>query len=261
MKVQSKLRLVVWPLFALLCIGAIYWLSGAERREMERINPWLKIAREREEQCEQSHAQEWKRLTNRGALTNLARGKNYTLITRKDQMTTEERAALAVDFKEKFVPAVTKWFAAYPGRIPFEPQEFTLESFHSRVYGTTYTFMIGDTTLCINSNDRGTSVGYLMTRKEAVQMNSVPGKGFVPDISTPVTREQAVEYALWDTGHVFKPNEVLIKPSATSCALNGGAFIDFLITGDDPENALNYKLSLVFRSDGKLVSYLRKSNF
>jgi hypothetical protein len=64
-----------------------------------------------------------------------------------------------------------------------------------------------------------------------------------------------------DSGVEFKPNEVIIRPTAISCALNGGAFVELLPTGADPNNGLSSKIDLVFGPDGKLVNYDRDPFF
>ena len=46
-----------------------------------------------------------------------------------------------------------------------------------------------------------------------------------------------------------------------SCALNGGAFVELLPTGADPNNGLSSKIDLVFGSDGNLVNYDRDPFF
>lgn len=181
---------------------------------------------------------------------------------RASDMTEEEKAKLAKDFKEKYRPTVEKWFQAYSGRIPFEVGDFTLERFHSCLGDYMYTFMIGDTTFTVQDSPKlGLKVSYLMTRKGAVDLNSMPGNGFVPDLTVPVTREEVIDMVKSDSGKEFKPNEVIIKPTAVACAVNGGAFVSILPTGKDPENGLNKKISMVFGSDGKLISYVRDPFF
>src|SRR5205807_1379431 len=62
-------------------------------------------------------------------------------------MTAEEKAALAKKFKDKFKPALTKWSNAYAGHIPFDPEEVTLDKFHSVLGQNLYTFMVNGITL------------------------------------------------------------------------------------------------------------------
>jgi len=64
-----------------------------------------------------------------------------------------------------------------------------------------------------------------------------------------------------DSGVTFALNEILIRPTAAACALNGGAFVDVLPSGKDPNNALNYRISMVFNADGRLVNYERDPFF
>lgn len=188
--------------------------------------------------------------------------KQQSFAKRAADMSEDERAKLAQDFKEKYKPTVENWFKAYEGRIPFAQEEFTLDSFHSRLGDYMYTFMIGDTTFTIqDSRKLGLKVSYLMTRRAAKELNQMPGKGFVPDLSVPVSREEIIRMVKTDTGIEFKLNEVIVKPTAAACAFNGGAFVDILPSGADPENGLNNKISMVFGADGKLVNYTRDPFF
>jgi len=81
------------------------------------------------------------------------------------------------------------------------------------------------------------------------------------DLKTPVTTEEIIRMVKADSGVEFKPNEVIIRPTAKASALNGGAFVDLLPAGLDPNNALNYKISMVFDASGKLVNYERDPSF
>lgn len=192
--------------------------------------------------------------------TRLAVARSFT--KRAADMTETEKANFAMDFAEKYKPVTEKWFQSYEGRIPFGLEEFTLDKFHSCLGDYMYTFMIGDITFTIQDSPRlGLKVSYLMTRKGALELNRLPKTGFMPDLNVPVNRDEILRMVNADCGIEFKPNEVLIKPTAAACALNGGAFVDILPTGKDPNNALNYKISLVFDSDGKLVNYERDPFF
>jgi hypothetical protein len=121
--------------------------------------------------------------------------------------------------------------------------------------------MIGSTTFTICDTPQGTKVDYLMVRKAAIDMNRVPNADSIPDISVPVTREIVAPMIAADCGRNFQPNEILIKPSGAASALSGGAFVDVLPSGLDPNNGLNYKISMVFDSTGKMVTYQRDPFF
>lgn len=181
--------------------------------------------------------------------------------TRAGEMTDEQSAKLAKDFNDKFKPAAEKWFAAYESRLPFSPEDFTLDKFHSRVGSHMYTFMIGDITFTIQDSKNGAKVSYLMTRKGAKELIQLPGPGFVPNLDVPVSQQDVIRMVRADSGVEFKPNEILILPTAAACALNGGAFVDILPAGKDPENAFNFQVTMVFGPDGKLVTYTRNPSF
>lgn len=178
--------------------------------------------------------------------------------TRASEFSPEEKQKLAEDFETKFKPAVHQWFSAFHGRVPFEESEFTLDKFHSRM-GVMYTFMIGSTTFTLRDSPDGAKVGYLMTRSGAVQMNSLPSNAAMPNLTPPITREEVIQMVKADTGREFKPNEILIRPTAAGTALDGGAFVDIVPEGTDPNNAVTHALNMVFGPDGKLVNYTRIS--
>lgn len=186
----------------------------------------------------------------------------HSFSKRTADFTDEERAKLAKDFAERYKPVVEKWLKAYEGRIPFRLDDLTLDTFHSRFGDYAYTFMVGDITVTLHDSPKlGLKVFYLMTRQGIRQLNQIPGSGFVPDLSVPVTREEVIRMAKADSGVEFKPNEVLIKPTAAACALNGGAFVFVVPAGANPEIATNAKLLLVFDSDGMMVNYNRNPSF
>jgi len=183
---------------------------------------------------------------------------------RATDLTQTEREALAKKFDEKFRPAFFRWCSAYEDRIPFKREEFTLDKFHSMLGTHMYTFMIGDATVTLQDpgdSNKDAKVGYLMVRKAAVQMNQLPAPGFSPKLDLPISCEEVIRMVKADSGVEFKPNEVLMKPTAKACALNGGAFVDVLPAGADPNNALSFPISMVFDADGKLVNYERDPFF
>jgi hypothetical protein len=190
-----------------------------------------------------------------------AHAKVPALSKRSADMSQKERIQLSQDFETKYKPLVQKWLKAYEGHAPFAAEDFTLERFHSRLGDHMYTFMLGDTTFTIQDSKLGLKVSYLMTRAAAKDLNQIPTAGFVPNLAVPVTSDEVIRMVKADSGVGFKPNEVLIKPTAAACALNGGAFVNILPTGADPNNGLNYKISMVFASDGKLVNYERDPFF
>jgi hypothetical protein len=179
--------------------------------------------------------------------------------------TQEEKNEFAKKFEQDIKPAVEKWFKAYEGRVPIRPGDLTLDQFYSRMGKNAsfyvYTFVIGDTTLTVQESDGKFKVNYLMSHKAGVEMISSPSSGFVPNLTVPITRDDTIRMVKADTGVQFKPNEVIIKPTAAACALNGGAFVYVIPTGADPNNGLSRKVDMVFGSDGNLVYYMRDPFF
>jgi hypothetical protein len=104
-------------------------------------------------------------------------------------------------------------------------------------------------------------VAYLMVRSGAMQLKANPGPGAVPDLSVPINREEIIRMVKADTATEFKPNEVIIRPTGAACVLKGGAFVEVIPTGADPNNGLSSKISLVFGPDGKLINYERDPFF
>ncbi len=246
-------RLLVWSVLLLAIIGGWFWFQRARRDVMERAYPWLRIQRERDEQMEAFNATAKKIMLR--AVTN----SQPHFIHRASELPEQQTADIAMLFKEKFQPALMKWAAAYSNRIPFNVSDETMDKFHCTLGSHMSTFIIGDTTLTfmLDRNGENPRVGYMMVRQAAVAMNSLPAPGTKPNLATPVTRSQVLDMVTADTGTTFKPNEVIIRPTATSSALNGGAFVDILPTGANPNNFMDYKLSMTFDSNGTLVDYER----
>jgi hypothetical protein len=250
-----------------LFFGGWLWLRRAERNEMEKINPWLRVARLREEDAEKFNSEAQRKLAQ-----DIQNGKVVSSPTnswlhnslRLSDMTNEQKANLARLFTEKFRPALEHWSAAYSNHIPFNVADVTLDKFHSTLGSHMFTFMIGSTTLTFVESRESSApakVGYLMVRQAAVDMNSLPKSGFTPELTLPVTADEIIRMVKADSGGEFKPSEVIIRPTGKASALNGGAFVDLLPTGADPNNALNYKISMVFDAGGKLVNYERDPSF
>jgi hypothetical protein len=179
-------------------------------------------------------------------------------------LTPSEREELAKKFNEKFKPTVENWFKAYDNRLPFRLDALTLETFRSRMgreNNHLYTFVFDGITLVIKDANDSTKVMYMMTRKAATELNQLPANGFVPDFNLSVTREDVIRMVKADSGVEFKPNEVIMRPTAAGTAMNGGAFVKLLPTGADPENGLSSKIELVFGADGNLANYDRDPFF
>ena len=255
-------RLCVGAFLALLfAMGWVKW-GHAERDELERIYPQRREIRLWEENGGQI-------LQAPKLQIPLGGGMDFTntssqFITKKADMTDEQKKNLARMFTGKFLPALEHWSAAYSNRIPFDVAEVTLDKFHSALGSHMFTFMLGSTTLTfVDSKDPAASaiVGYLMVRQAAVDMNNLPKPGFMPELNLPISTDEVLRMVKADLGVEFKPNEVIIRPTGKASALNGGAFVDLLPSGADPNNALDYKISMVIDANGKLVNYERDPFF
>ena len=247
------MRLAVWGALLLVIVGGWFWFQRAKQDVMEKANPAMKVQREREEQIEVFN------LTAKAIMRRTMKNSRPHLIQRGSELPTEKMTDIAKLFKEQFHPVLMKWAAAYSNRIPFDVSDITMDKFHSTLGSHMFTFMLGNTTLTfmLDRNGQNARVGYMMVRQAAVAINQLPAPGTMPNLALPITPSQALNMVAADTGTTFKPNEVIIRPTGKARAMNGGAFVDILPTGADPNNSLNYKLSMIFDSNGKLLNYER----
>lgn len=171
------------------------------------------------------------------------------------QLTAKERATLQELFNERFKPAIDRWANAYKGRIPFDVSQINLKNFYAVSAGN-YTFMIGSTTFVIYNGVNGAKVFYMMTKQGAKDLNSIPSDGKPRDLTVPVTREQVLKMAEADTETHYELKDVVIKPTATFCNIDGGANVEVGIKYENggmlvrPNN-----LFFVLDSNGMLVTY------
>jgi hypothetical protein len=184
-------------------------------------------------------------------------------VKRMNDFTDTEKTELTNLFNTKLRPAAQRWFAAYSNRVPFNLDDLTLEKFTNRLgkRARLHTFVMGDTTLVIQDTSDTAKVCYMMSRKGAVALNNLPSPGTIPDLSMPVTRADVSGMVKADTGVQFKPNEIVMRPTAAASGVNGGAYVNVISTGDDPNNGLSSKVTLIFGADGKLVNYERLQSF
>lgn len=194
-----------------------------------------------------------------------AHSNNPLGVKRAWEFNETEKAALAQNFAQRIKPAVSKWINAYGNRAPFKPDDLTLDKFAERLGQNPsfylYTFVMGDVTLSVEEVNDTTKVMYMMSKRAAVAMNNLPASGTVPDVTTPVTRDEIIAMVQADTGVMFKPNEVIIHPSAESGALNGGEYVSLLPTGANPNNGLASKIDFVFGHGGTMLNYDRDPFF
>jgi len=174
-----------------------------------------------------------------------------------EDFTEAEKTDLAKKFVEKFKPAVEKWCKAYAGHLPFRPEDFKLDQFHSRTGSHLYTFMVGDITLTLQDPDNMPGKVFYMARGTDIKtMNAMPSPGSTPDITVPVTTDEVINMVKADTGIEYPPGMVQIRPTGAASAFSGGAFVDVNQTMVNGMMLLDGKsISMVFGPDGKLVNY------
>ena len=183
-----------------------------------------------------------------------------------NELNDAEKVAMTNLFVTKLKPATEKWASVYGDHVPFSLADLTMDKFVERIgYDTgayhSYTFVLGDITLGIADRSGTAQVQYLASRRAVATMSTLPTTGAAPDVSMPVTPQQALALAEADSGVQFPPNEVRLIPSAESGSLGGGAIVD---VGSQVKNAMGIPISkastgfnYVFAKDGTLAYYLR----
>jgi hypothetical protein len=265
-------RVLAWSLVALLIVFSYTTLQHADRDAMERLHPYLRKARLREEKDEKELAAERAKFAKqiREGKTNqvppLWPGPNcwHSPSRMAADMTEAQKADLAKKFAEKFQPTLEKWFAAYEGHIPFKADEVTLDTFESAFGSRTFTFAMGDRRLSFLmpwGTNQTVRVSSFTIRNAGMTFSGVSSDGTAANPNLPVTTGEVIRMVRADSGVEFKPSEVIIRPMVKAGALDGGEWVQLLPTGADPENFLNYKISMVFDADGKLVEYGRDPAF
>src|ERR1035437_8459172 len=174
----------------------------------------------------------------------LAQARNIGV--RKAVLTAEERADLERKYTASIKPAVEKWCKAYGSRVPFKPEDLTLDKFKEQIGRnaafTIYTFMLDGITLCVRDSNGRVVVNYL-NAPQSKQLSQLPG-GTPPTLRMSVSRTDVIRMVAEESGTEFKPNEVQVRPNGLASAMNGGAFVDIAPLWGDPNNGLS-KLSLV----------------
>lgn len=190
---------------------------------------------------------------------------NVLNVIRASDFSDAEKADLKKKFDERIKPTVDRWLLVYDGHCPFKSDDFTFDKFHNRLGRNSsfyvYTFVFDGLTVAVQESNGKYKMNYLMQREGAVAINSIPPNGFVPDLNVPVSKEEIIRMVEADTNIRFKPNEIIIRPTGAATALKGGAFVDVLPEGKDPNNALNFKIAMVFGADKNLVNYERDPFF
>ncbi len=175
---------------------------------------------------------------------------------RSAEFTEAEKTELAKKFKERFKPAIARWCKAYSGRVPFQPDDVTLDKFHSLLGYNMFTFMVNGDTLTIVDAKDGAKVCYLSHAGTLNTLNSIPTSGTVPDLSVPVNRDEIISMVKADTGVNYRPDQVEISPTGAANTMGGGAFVHVgrvMMGGGELITGTN--VTMVFAPGGQLVQY------
>jgi hypothetical protein len=191
--------------------------------------------------------------------TTPVRKKSRTqLRTRASDFTTDEKLSLEATFKEKLRPAIEKWSRLYAGHVPFRVEEVTLDKFVERLGKDpsfySYTFVLSGTTLCVDDYNSSVFFSYLWA-PAARQLTELPTNA-PPPASMSVATDEIMRLLKADLGTELDGNEISIKPTGTSGAMNGGVMVD---VGKNL-NAQYQPLpvcTMVFGPDGNLACYGR----
>ncbi|HVV01232.1 MAG TPA: hypothetical protein VHH88_07700 [Verrucomicrobiae bacterium] len=180
-------------------------------------------------------------------------------------MTQVERREIEAAFAARFKPAIERWCSAYAGRLNFRPGDVSATNLVERLGKAAsfylYTFVVGDFTLVVQDSNGHARVSYLMSKTAAKGLNTRHAGTAPPDLSPPITREDVIGMIRADAGVQFKPNEIILRPTGAGTAMAGGAFVEVLPAGADPNNGLSSKIDMVFGQDGKLANYDRDPYF
>jgi hypothetical protein len=176
---------------------------------------------------------------------------------RARDLTPEQMSEFEKRFNERIKPAIDKWASAYAGHLPFDPSILTIDKFHSVNQGAFFTFMIGADTFTVFDTVKETKVFYFMAKQASIDLNTIPTTGTQRNLTTPIKADEVLKMATADTGLTYELKDVVIKPTATFCNIDGGAYVE---VGIKYKNGLmlvdKNNLSFTMDSTGKIVSYM-----
>ena len=175
---------------------------------------------------------------------------------RASEMTAEEKAKFEAVFTRKIKPAVERWCAVYAEHAPFRPEEVTLDKFKEWIFpggpGEGYAFVVNGTTVTLDANNGKVVLDYIMAPGAALLWqtpNSAP-----PPLEGSVTMGEALRLLKADSGRDFPPDQIAMRPTGRSGAMNGGVYVD--VGENVKQRTEDAEYSLVFGPDGRLVYYL-----
>lgn len=187
---------------------------------------------------------------------------NLGSIRRANDFTDAEKIEFTNLFVTRLEPAAEKWTLAYTNRVPFGLADLTPNKVLRRMRRgdstcDSYTFVIGDIVLGIQTVNGDTYVNYLASSQGLATVNTQPQPAGAPDGSMPVTREQVMQMVQADCGQHFAPDELTLKPTGESGPLTGGADAE-INPVYRPFTPRNSNFSIVFTKDGTLAYCLRR---
>lgn len=175
------------------------------------------------------------------------------------QMSPEEREEFEKKFTEKIKPAVEQWCRIYEGRLPFRPEDVTADKLKDRAFPDSpfqgYSFVVNGTTLGVCDDHGKICVDYLMS-PAANDLFHMPKAPTSPQPMS-VSRQEILDLIKADSGgKSFPPDQIAIRPTSASGAMNGGVSVDVGVGVNAPFMPLP-KFGFVFDPEGKLACYIR----
>lgn len=172
-------------------------------------------------------------------------------------MTSEEREAFDKKFAEKIKPAVEQWCKIYGRHLPFRPEDVTEDKLRESAFpdgpAPEFSFVINGTTLGVSDDHGKICVDYLMSAA-ANDLFRMP-KSPAPPLPMSVSREEILRLIKADSGgQEFPPDQIAIRPTSASGAMNGGVSVDVGEGVNAPFMPLP-KFGFVFDPQGKLACY------
>ena len=185
------------------------------------------------------------------------KGAGLRVSERAEEMSDGERAEFQEKFTTKLKPAVERWCKVYAGHTPFRPEDVTVDKLRTVTFPDSaakgYGFVINGTTLCVEDDHGDVYVEYIMA-PAGRQLDQLP-KDAAPPAGVSITRQEVMRLLKADTGRDFPPNEVALRPTSWSGAMNGGVYVDAGKNVHSYTSPEDY--SMVYGPDGNLACYQR----
>lgn len=177
------------------------------------------------------------------------------------KMTSADRAVFEKAFPEKIKPAMERFAKVYAGRLPFDVKHVKPDKLADCILpdqdeGRAYVFVINGTTFGVTYNHGSVFVNLLMA-PGAQPLFQLSGGSKTP-MEPSVSRDEILNLLKADSGNVFPPDQIAIRPAPAGSPMNGGVSVDVGKGVNDANMAFDdIKYSMVFDPKGMLCCYAR----